>query len=130
MAETGGGVEEKSWNFEHKGDETKADMVASAATVLTQKVKDLFAVDGEVEKRRRDLMAAMEKARGPADFARRRRPIRLHNGDQNRDSPLLPMILILLMVAILGGVVVMVKLHAIQEGQRDHEQRIDQLERN
>jgi hypothetical protein len=57
MAETPGGVEEHKWNFEHKGDEAKADMVASAATTLTQKVKDLFSVDGL-------LAQLVEKARG------------------------------------------------------------------
>lgn len=124
MGDTGA-VEEHKWNFEHKGDDTKADMVASAADTLTAKMKELFRADGQL------AQIAKARERGPEDFARRRhRSVRLNNGDQNRESPWLPVIVVLLLVAIVGGVVVLFQLHAIQEGQSDHERRIYQLERN
>lgn len=118
---------EKAWNFD-RGTESKVEVVASAATVLVNNVKEVFGAQGLLTKWFKEHALSI---RGPVDFPRRRRrSIELRNGDQNRDSPWLPVIVVLLLVAIVGGVVVLFQLHAIQEGQSDHERRIYQLERN
>lgn len=124
MTETGESVQEKHWNFEHKGDETKAELAVSAATTLTGKIKELFAADGLIAQVVEKAGRAQE--RGPRDYAeRRRRPqyLALRNGDANEDShnPLLAWIFALLLIILASVGVALHKLSNIEKGLNKNE---------
>lgn len=125
MGDTGA-VEEKAWNFEHKGDDTKATMVASAATVLVNNVKEVFGAQGLLTKWFKEHQLPV---RGPVDFPRRRRrDLRATNGDEG--GPVLAAIFALLLLVLISVVVMLFQLYTLKEGQTSHERRIYQLERN
>ncbi len=130
MTETGDG--EHKWNFEHRGDEAKADIAIGAATALTAKIKELFAADGIVAQMVEK--AGRTKERGPNDFVeRRRRPqyLKFQNGNESDDrtNPLLAWIFALLLIILVSVGVALHKLSNIEQGQDEHERRISRLER-